>query len=141
MIRIARASIQFDTSSGEKLGTPAVGDCFALNKVGTEGVVDEIVGQPEDLLSHVQEDGRRKLWTGGSASDKDLWYAAHSAYKNTAATGGWTTWATCEGSNAYAKFIHKGIVMVLAFAGTDGLTDFGDWKNNLNFAVTQTVKI
>lgn len=36
--------------------------------------------------------------------------------------------------------MYKGIVMVLAFAGTDGLTDFGDWANNLNLAVAQTAK-
>jgi hypothetical protein len=137
LIRIDRASIEFDTS-GEKLVVPSVEECAALSGQGNklpDGEVDEVTGEPEDLSSWVEEDGRRKLWTGGSVSDKELWEAAHGSYK-TSTPSGWTTWATCEGDNAFAKFMYKYPVMVIGFAGTDGLSDFSDWVDNLNLDTT-----
>ena len=57
---------------------------------------------------------------------------AYAAYGGETPPSGWTRWVTCETDNAIAKFIYKYPTMTIAFAGTSGLTDFGDWKNNLD---------
>ena len=77
---------------------------------------------------HVQE--HRKLWGGGSASAKELWEVTQAAYKGAAMPSGWTHWTTCETGNAHARFIYKYPVMTVGIAGTDGLSDFGDWIDN-----------
>eukprot|EP00620_Florenciella_sp_RCC1587_P006691 CAMPEP_0182603192 /NCGR_PEP_ID=MMETSP1324-20130603/92370_1 /TAXON_ID=236786 /ORGANISM="Florenciella sp., Strain RCC1587" /LENGTH=956 /DNA_ID=CAMNT_0024821119 /DNA_START=44 /DNA_END=2914 /DNA_ORIENTATION=- len=79
---------------------------------------------------HVQE--HRKLWSGGSANAKELWEVTQAAYKGAAMPSGWTHWTTCETDNAYARFIYKYPVMTVGIAGTDGLSDFGDWVDNLD---------
>jgi hypothetical protein len=73
----------------------------------------------------------RKL---GLKSNSQLWWASQCAYKgNCAGTG-----TECSRDNANAKVITVGGKSVLAFAGTDGLSDFGDWIDNLNIGTKST---
>ena len=75
--------------------------------------------------------GDEKSWGSGSASNKALWNVSQASYSGESAPNGWTTWVTCEGDNAVAKFIYQYPVMTIAFSGTN-VTDFGDWKDNLD---------
>ena len=79
---------------------------------------------------HLEE--HRRLWSGGSASNKELWDITQSAYKGAGMPSGWYHWKTCESGNAHARFIYKYPTMVIGIAGTDGLSDFGDWLDNMD---------
>lgn len=79
-----------------------------------------------------RDENGRVLWSGGSATDKELWEVSQAAYGGALAPSGWTHWTTCENKNAVAKFIYKYPIMTISFAGTDGLTDFGDWMDNMD---------
>ena len=65
-------------------------------------------------------------------SSTDLWKVAYAAYGGESPPSGWTHWVTCETDNAIAKFIYSYPRMVIAFAGTSGLTDFADWSDNMD---------
>ena len=81
------------------------------------------LGESEE---HAQE--HRKLWSGNSnPSLKQHWEVTQAAYGGGSAPSGWTIWTTCEVDNAIAKFVYDYPSMSIAFAGTSGMTDFGDW--------------
>jgi len=73
---------------------------------------------------------RRDPW-GRSISHKDLLEAAIGGYREKPVTAGWRLHAQCYTRGATAKFLYKSGAMVLSFAGTE-MTDFRDWRNNLN---------
>jgi hypothetical protein len=122
-----------------KIVVPTALECKAMNdkSVHTAPFVNPTVAtKPEAWEDAKDGSGRRllehkrALW-GGDASHKVLWNAANGAYK-TKSPEGLSTWKKCEGGNAYAKFVYKYPTMIVAMAGTDGLSDFGDWADNLN---------
>jgi len=89
---------------------------------------------PEANQSHFE--GRHlRHWSrwGRSIYHGALLEAAMGSYgpNNPWTFGRWRLHRQCATANAYAKFLYKSGVMVLAFAGTDK-TDFMDWRNNLN---------
>jgi hypothetical protein len=119
--------------TGDAIYTPSVEECAAITKaayVAGDDIFNPSLS-PKNLSDWVHADGRR-LW-GGEVGHKELWMVSKGGYKTNEAPDGWATWKACEGENAYAKFIYKyPETMTVSFAGTDGLSDFGDWKDNLN---------
>ena len=149
LIRVAGAvikvdSVDFDVAK-ESVSTPSPDDCKGLQPVpGAAGIENPECndGDVDCKPAAFDENGRRlehgrQLW-GGSATDLELWNVAYASYKGEAMPSGWTHWATCETGNAYARFIYKYPVIVVGFAGTSGLTDFGDWSDNLDTDIRNT---
>jgi hypothetical protein len=71
----------------------------------------------------------RKL---GLKTNSQLWWASQCAYKGKCGRTG----TECSASNANAKTMTIGGKSVIAFAGTDGLSDIGDWLDNLDIRST-----
>jgi hypothetical protein len=143
MFSVENFALDADLDAVVSLQSPSADDCsklrarsyIAYQPLGntTHHLLGLVSGSRRRLSERIT---KRRLGWSGIASDKQLWDAAYGAYKGNGAVPGWYTWKECEAGNAYAKFLYKhvsnGYAMVIAFAGTDGLSDFGDWKNNLN---------
>jgi len=82
---------------------------------------------------------------GGGFSAHKLWKAAYSAYVGEdIASHGWTLATNCPNTgepgnkcickrdNSHGVLLKSGSKYVLSFSGTDGISDFQDWKDNLN---------
>lgn len=76
---------------------------------------------------------RGEKWSGGdNVGDKTLWNISQAAYKDNGAPSGWYIWKTCNVENSTAKFVYQYPTVAITFSGTDGLSEWGDWQDNLN---------
>jgi len=71
-------------------------------------------------------DGRRQLLKANT----ELWWASQCSY--VAKCTDIPSSRVCQTSNSIAKTFTIGGKSVVAFAGTDGVNDFGDWLDNLD---------
>jgi len=92
---------------------------------------DEHDNQTHFLNGRLLRHSRRGSYWGRSIYHGALLEAAIGGYREKPVTAGWRLHAQCFTNGATAKFLYKSGAMVLSFAGTE-MTDFRDWRNNLN---------
>jgi len=118
-------------SAGTEIAVPTSQECAAINRDRARRDIIPAADQSlnENRTPAPEGGDRRKL---SVLSKKTGWELSQGAYGGGDTPSGFSMWKKCETDHAIAKFYWNNNYEVVAFAGTSGLTDFGDWKDNLD---------